>query len=105
VAQQSPRAPGERAHGLAWYELDVNWIGISLLKALGLAWDIKVARIKQPVPYEDNDRSGCGRGRGSRRVARIQIQNWQSRSQGEMRAWRRALPGPSSVRPALTFNF
>jgi hypothetical protein len=23
---------------------------------LGLAWDIKVARIKQEVPYEENDR-------------------------------------------------
>jgi len=48
--------PVSARHGLAWYELDINWIGISLLKALGLAWDIKVARIQQPVPHEENDR-------------------------------------------------
>ena len=42
-------------HGLAWYEFDLNWIGISTLQMLGLAWDVKVAKIKQPVPYEEND--------------------------------------------------
>jgi stearoyl-CoA desaturase (delta-9 desaturase) len=43
-------------HGLAWYELDLNWIGISTLRMLGLAWDIKTARIAQPVPHEQNER-------------------------------------------------
>jgi len=43
-------------HGLAWYELDLNWIGISTLRMLGLAWDVKVAKIAQAVPYEENDR-------------------------------------------------
>ena len=47
--------PTSARHGLAWYEFDLNWIGISLLKALGLAWDVKVAKIKQPVPHEEND--------------------------------------------------
>jgi stearoyl-CoA desaturase (delta-9 desaturase) len=47
--------PTSARHGLAWYELDLNWIGISTLKALGLAWDIKVAKIAQAVPYEEND--------------------------------------------------
>ena len=47
--------PTSARHGLAWYEFDFNWIGISILKMLGLAWDVKVARIKQPVPYEEND--------------------------------------------------
>ena len=37
--------PSSARHGLAWYELDLNWIGISVLRALGLAWDVKVARI------------------------------------------------------------
>ena len=49
--------PTSARHGLAWYEFDFNWIGISTLKALGLAWDIKVAKIAQPVPYEENDRA------------------------------------------------
>ncbi|MBI3049121.1 MAG: acyl-CoA desaturase [Acidobacteria bacterium] len=37
--------PTSARHGLAWYELDLNWIGIRALRALGLAWDVKVARI------------------------------------------------------------
>ncbi len=48
--------PVSARHGLAWYELDLNWIGISTLRLLGLAWDIKVAKIAQPVPYEENER-------------------------------------------------
>ena len=48
--------PVSARHGLAWYELDLNWIGISTLRMLGLAWDIKVARIAQAIPYEENDR-------------------------------------------------
>ena len=44
--------PTSARHGLAWYEIDLNWMGISVLKALGLAWDIKLAKIKQPLPEE-----------------------------------------------------
>ena len=48
--------PTSASHGLAWYEFDFNWIGISTLRALGLAWDVKVARIAQAVPHEENER-------------------------------------------------
>ena len=48
--------PTSARHGLAWYELDLNWIGISFLRMFGLAWDIRLARIRQEVPYEENDR-------------------------------------------------
>jgi len=41
--------PVSARHGLAWYELDLNWIGISTLRRLGLAWDVKVARIAQAM--------------------------------------------------------
>jgi len=44
--------PTSARHGLAWYELDQNWIGIRALQVLGLAWDIKVAKIRQPLPEE-----------------------------------------------------
>lgn len=37
--------PTSARHGLAWYELDLNWVGISALRVLGLAWDVKVAQI------------------------------------------------------------
>jgi stearoyl-CoA desaturase (delta-9 desaturase) len=41
--------PTSARHGLAWYELDQNWIGIRTLQLLGLAWDVKLARIRQPM--------------------------------------------------------
>ena len=48
--------PTSARHGLAWYELDVNWIFISTLRMLGLVWGVKVAKMTQDVPYEENDR-------------------------------------------------
>ncbi len=39
-------SPQSARHGLAWYEVDLNWYGISALRTLGLAWDIKVPRLK-----------------------------------------------------------
>jgi stearoyl-CoA desaturase (delta-9 desaturase) len=33
---QSPR------HGLAWYEIDLNWFGIRALRLVGLAHDVKL---------------------------------------------------------------
>jgi fatty-acid desaturase len=37
-------APQAARHGLAWYEIDVNWYGIAVLRTLGLAWDIKLQK-------------------------------------------------------------
>jgi stearoyl-CoA desaturase (delta-9 desaturase) len=50
--------PTSARHGLAWYELDFNWIGISVLRMLGLAWDIKLARVRQPLPQDESERLG-----------------------------------------------
>jgi fatty-acid desaturase len=47
--------PTSARHGLAWYELDLNWIGINILRALGLAWDVKVAKIGAPRPREADE--------------------------------------------------
>jgi hypothetical protein len=47
--------PTSARHGLAWYEVDLNWYCIRTMQAVGLAWDVKLARIKQAVPYEEND--------------------------------------------------
>jgi fatty-acid desaturase len=33
--------PQSARHGLAWYEFDMNWYGICVLRALGLARDVK----------------------------------------------------------------
>jgi sn-1 stearoyl-lipid 9-desaturase len=43
-------APQAAKHGLTWYEIDVNWYGISALKALGLAWDIKMPKMPKRQP-------------------------------------------------------
>jgi len=45
--------PTSARHGLAWYELDLNWLGIRTLERLGLAWDVKGARIRQTTPGND----------------------------------------------------
>ena len=40
--------PGSARHGLAWYELDLNWMTIRTLQWLGLAWDVKRAALAGP---------------------------------------------------------
>jgi fatty-acid desaturase len=45
--------PQSARHGLAWYEIDMNWYGIAVLRMLGLAWDVKAPRLEalmQPEP-------------------------------------------------------
>ena len=39
--------PQSARHGLAWYEFDMNWYGISALRLLGLAWEIKAPRLAE----------------------------------------------------------
>jgi fatty-acid desaturase len=36
--------PQSARHGLTWYEIDLNWYGISALRMLGLARDIRTPR-------------------------------------------------------------
>ena len=51
--------PVSMRHGLAWYEFDLNYIQIKLMAALGLAWDLKIARrpkdASEIVPQESPD--------------------------------------------------
>jgi len=43
--------PQAARHGIAWYEFDMNWYGIAGLRALGLAWDIKLPEMNpNPKP-------------------------------------------------------
>src|ERR1700688_3400431 len=37
--------PQSARHGLTWYEFDMNWYGICVLRALGLAHDVKRHRL------------------------------------------------------------
>jgi len=47
--------PTSARHGLAWFEIDFNWMGIRTLQALGLASDIKLARIKHGASNDLGD--------------------------------------------------
>jgi fatty-acid desaturase len=37
--------PTSARHGLAWYEFDISWITLSILKAFGIAKQVRVAKI------------------------------------------------------------
>jgi stearoyl-CoA desaturase (delta-9 desaturase) len=41
--------PTSAAHGLAWYEIDLTYWHIRALEALGLAKQVRVARINEAV--------------------------------------------------------
>ena len=44
--------PTSARHGLAWYEFDMSWLQIKLLKRLGLARSIHVATVKSALVQE-----------------------------------------------------
>ena len=48
--------PTSARHGLAWYEIDLNWYGIWALKKLGLAKDVRCAMV--PVFEQGADSLG-----------------------------------------------
>jgi stearoyl-CoA desaturase (delta-9 desaturase) len=41
--------PTSARHGLEWYQFDMNWIAIRILKKLGLAQNIRVAELDRPA--------------------------------------------------------
>jgi len=42
--------PQSARHGMAWYEVDMNWYGIWVLRTLRLAWDVKTQNLKVQNP-------------------------------------------------------
>ncbi len=44
--------PVSARHGLTWYEFDPTWISLRLLRAVGIVWDVKVARVNQSPEEE-----------------------------------------------------
>lgn len=42
--------PASARHGLAWYELDITWLTIALLKKLGIAKSVRVATLPDAEP-------------------------------------------------------
>ncbi|HUJ51337.1 MAG TPA: fatty acid desaturase [Bryobacteraceae bacterium] len=41
--------PSSARHGLAWYELDLSWITITILKFFGIATAVRVAKVNSPT--------------------------------------------------------
>jgi stearoyl-CoA desaturase (delta-9 desaturase) len=37
--------PTSARHGLAWYEIDASWMLLSVLRGLGIARDVRVAKL------------------------------------------------------------
>ena len=48
--------PTSARHGLAWYEFDLNYYGIWLLKKLGLARQVKIAKLAPKAPHQSGPR-------------------------------------------------
>ena len=42
--------PVSARHGLAWWELDVSWLTLRLMRSVGLVWDVKVAKVAAVAP-------------------------------------------------------
>jgi stearoyl-CoA desaturase (delta-9 desaturase) len=45
--------PTSARHGLAWYELDLSWIQLRVLRFLGIAKRIQVARVSSAMPQRE----------------------------------------------------
>jgi fatty-acid desaturase len=45
--------PVSARHGLAWYEFDISWITLKFFNALGVVSDLKVAKVREPMPVEE----------------------------------------------------
>jgi fatty-acid desaturase len=41
--------PTSARHGLAWYEFDLSWIQIKVLKLIGIAKCVRVANVNRPL--------------------------------------------------------
>ena len=44
--------PTSARHGLAWYEFDMSWITLKVMKRLKLAKGIRVAKIESRIPEQ-----------------------------------------------------
>ena len=47
--------PSSARHGLAWYEVDINWYGIRALEMLGLVKALRIADLPKKIEDEDSD--------------------------------------------------
>jgi len=45
--------PTSARHGLAWYEFDMSWIQIQILRFLGIAKGVKVAKVNTELAERD----------------------------------------------------
>ena len=36
-------------HGLVWWEVDISWITLKLLRAVGLVWGVRTAKVDSQI--------------------------------------------------------
>jgi stearoyl-CoA desaturase (delta-9 desaturase) len=53
--------PQAARHGLTWWEIDVNWYGIAALRALGLAWDVKLNKLSPDAHLAEQSAASTNR--------------------------------------------
>lgn len=44
--------PVSARHGLTWYEFDPSWIQLRILRAIGLVWNVQVAKVNSEIVAE-----------------------------------------------------
>lgn len=60
--------PTSARHGLEWWEFDLTWMVVCTLKALGLAWDVRVPSEKEKAlrrvkgEYEEDEEALSAKG-------------------------------------------
>ena len=45
--------PTSARHGLAWWELDITWMSVWVLRKLGIAKQVRVAKVQTELPAEE----------------------------------------------------
>jgi hypothetical protein len=72
--------PQVARHGLAWYEPDFNWYGISILRMIHLAWDVKTWKLR---PDEDKTVTAPRRLDARNQEGRCWPLAWRCRGSGQ----------------------
>ncbi len=58
--------PTSARHGLAWYEVDISWMTLKVMRALGIAKNITVAQLPEKKPIVRLPRNSSSRSRHPR---------------------------------------
>lgn len=78
--------PSSSRHGLAWYEIDLNWYAIWAMQKFGLAWN--VYRYKLPILSSRAERTLLAPAKGEEQSERPPASRWPRLGWRFERAWK-----------------